>query len=314
MMKRVLCWTSVAGVALALASGCSQGAPGNPSPGFPPQGPGGPQPTSDDGPSTFGDDGGGGGCCVAHESPGCDAGFIEACVCGEIPRCCGEEWSSECAAAVESLGCGSCDPGQPDTGTDPDESGGPPVGQDCCAAGNQPGCNDPEIESCVCSEIDFCCDTGWEKVCASAVEALHCGNCGGVGETGDPPPGETGDPPPGDTGDPPPPPMAGCCEVQMTPGCTDAAVQDCVCAQDDFCCTTEWDQVCVDEVGEFMCGDCGGGMPPPGVSPCCEAQAGGGCGDPAIEQCVCAIDDFCCTTEWDSVCAVFVTLFLCATC
>jgi hypothetical protein len=38
----------------------------------------------------------------------------------------------------------------------------------------------------------------------------------------------------------------GCCEVHDTPGCTEEAVVECVCAQEAFCCAFEWDQNCVD--------------------------------------------------------------------
>lgn len=48
-----------------------------------------------------------------------------------------------------------------------------------------------------------------------------------------------------------------CCEVGG-PGCNDATVQACVCAQDSYCCETEWDAQCVAEVDSFGCGDCGG--------------------------------------------------------
>jgi hypothetical protein len=34
-------------------------------------------------------------------------------------------------------------------------------------------------------------------------------------------------------------------------------VAQCVCAQDDYCCTTEWDAQCVAEVQQFGCGTCG---------------------------------------------------------
>jgi len=307
----------VVGFGLALVGACSQGDGGVPAFPYPPAGPAGPSTATSGGGGTFGVDAGEGGdaCCVAHESPGCDDEILAACVCLDAPDCCETEWSSDCARLVDQLGCGEC-VGSPETGeNDPDDSGGPPNTQDCCGGGPAPGCNDPAVEACVCAEIGFCCETGWEKVCGSAVEALGCGHCGGEGDTGD-----TGEPPVGDTGDtgePPPPPTGDCCEVQVTPGCGDPALQDCVCMQDAFCCDDTWDQLCVDEVDMFMCGSCGGvepPPPPPGVSPCCEAQAGGGCGDPAIEACVCAIDEFCCTTEWDSVCAIFVTLFACDPC
>ncbi|HMR80291.1 MAG TPA: hypothetical protein PKD61_34525, partial [Polyangiaceae bacterium] len=53
--------------------------------------------------------------------------------------------------------------------------------------------------------------------------------------------------------------VACCAPTTGTPGCGDATVQNCVCAQDNYCCQTEWDQVCVNEVSLFGCGTCGGG-------------------------------------------------------
>lgn len=307
----------LATLALGFAWACSQGADTNPVPTWPPPGTPGSATTSDDGPATFGVDteSVAGSCCTDHGDPGCTDGVIQDCVCQQAPGCCTSGWTGACVMLVDQLGCGSCNGGPLEGGEDPDDSGPPPLppgDQDCCMAGAGPGCNDATIESCVCTEIAFCCDTGWEEVCASAVEALGCGHCGGSGDTGVPPP-------PGETGEPPPPPPGGgdCCLDNGTPGCDDAAVESCVCMQDAYCCDTAWDQVCVDGVAEFMCGDCGGAMPPPpppGTSSCCSAQAGPGCDDQAIADCVCFIDDYCCTTQWDSVCAIFVELFLCGSC
>lgn len=50
----------------------------------------------------------------------------------------------------------------------------------------------------------------------------------------------------------------GCCEAGSA-GCADGAVAACVCAQDPFCCATEWDAQCVAEVAKFGCGSCEGG-------------------------------------------------------
>ncbi len=47
-----------------------------------------------------------------------------------------------------------------------------------------------------------------------------------------------------------------CCEAGG-PGCNDPVIEACVCAQDSFCCDTEWDAQCVDEVESFGCGTCG---------------------------------------------------------
>jgi hypothetical protein len=47
-----------------------------------------------------------------------------------------------------------------------------------------------------------------------------------------------------------------CCTPHPTPGCDDPAISACVCAQDPYCCDTEWDSYCVDEVTSFGCGAC----------------------------------------------------------
>ena len=49
-----------------------------------------------------------------------------------------------------------------------------------------------------------------------------------------------------------------CCE-EGSAGCADSTVASCVCAQDPFCCATQWDAQCVAEVALFSCGSCGGG-------------------------------------------------------
>lgn len=310
-MKRIR-GASIAMLVLGLAA-CSQGAPSDGFSTWPP--PGGPMPSSaSDGQATFGveTDGAAGSCCLGQTSPGCNDEIVESCVCAQAPGCCSDTWTSSCASLVDELGCGLCN-GSLDAGEDPDGTGAPPpLGQDCCMGGTEPGCNDPTVESCVCNEIPFCCDSGWEDVCASAVEALGCGHCGGgVGDTGGDPP-----PPPGDTGGDPPPPVGDgdCCMDNGTPGCDDATVQDCVCMQDAYCCDSVWDQVCVDEVASLGCGDCGGAMPPPGASTCCSEQMDAGCDDPFVSACVCLFDDYCCTTQWDATCAIFVELFLCGSC
>jgi hypothetical protein len=50
-----------------------------------------------------------------------------------------------------------------------------------------------------------------------------------------------------------------CCSIQTTPGCSNASIQSCVCATDSYCCTDEWDDICVDEVDTEGCGTCGAG-------------------------------------------------------
>ena len=50
----------------------------------------------------------------------------------------------------------------------------------------------------------------------------------------------------------------GCCATGPA-GCADAAVAACVCALDPYCCATEWDAQCVEEVEALGCGQCGDG-------------------------------------------------------
>ncbi|HWB79060.1 MAG TPA: hypothetical protein VG755_29065 [Nannocystaceae bacterium] len=63
--------------------------------------------------------------------------------------------------------------------------------------------------------------------------------------------------------------------------------------------------------GDAACSGGGGG-----TSTCCTATPGvPGCGsDPTVESCVCAQDDFCCTTEWDATCTAEIVQFGCGTC
>ena len=61
--------------------------------------------------------------------------------------------------------------------------------------------------------------------------------------------------------------------------------------------------------GDATTGDGGGD-----VGNCCSAHEGMGCTNPEISMCVCAMDDFCCTTKWDDTCVGEVASFGCGTC
>lgn len=88
------------------------------------------------------------------------------------------------------------------------------------------------------------------------------------------------------------PGSSACCEAIETPGCVDAVLQDCVCAQDSYCCETAWDATCVSEVNDLGCGVCEVPDDPGG---------GGGGGDPGGGSVGCK-DDGQCTLEDDCVC------------
>src|SRR5207248_3166059 len=100
-----------------------------------------------------------------------------------------------------------------------------------------------------------------------------------------------------------------------------------LCAADDFCCTTTWDEQCVSEVGQYcgqMCGATGagggtagaGGADGSGGAGSTGVGSGGGscahdvcvAGPPLVPFCsdcalaVCGQDAFCCVLSWDAQC------------
>ena len=52
----------------------------------------------------------------------------------------------------------------------------------------------------------------------------------------------------------------------------------------------------------------------PTASDCCTSTAASGCAYPSIEECVCAVDDYCCLNHWDSICVGEVTSLGCGAC
>lgn len=50
------------------------------------------------------------GCCITHDSTGCEYPSIAECVCGPNPECCTDAWTEACIDAVGDLGCGVCPP------------------------------------------------------------------------------------------------------------------------------------------------------------------------------------------------------------
>lgn len=155
-------------------------------------------------------------------------------------------------------------------------------GETVCVAGCEendgPGCGGCECEDCVCAIDAFCCETLWDEVCVSLC-AKDCGiDCGG-----------------GNTD-----PDAGCF-VQPGAGCGGCACESCVCAIDSFCCTTQWDDICVDVCKQSCGGNCQGGGGGNTGDGCTESPTPT-CGGCACEACVCGMDPFCCDTGWDSIC------------
>lgn len=158
-------------------------------------------------------------------------------------------------------------------------------GQDTCEEGtgscvtahdaNQPGCDDPMCCNRVCEVDTFCCDVTWDDFCAS--------QAGGFCSP---------------TGFPTCNAQAGRCNhPNNTPGCRDTACCNAICQTDPYCCITNWDNNCVTSY-ELICVNCGSGR-----GDCYSERLEPGCQDVSCCGIVCAVDEFCCTVEWDIVCA-----------
>ncbi len=218
-------------------------------------------------------------CCSAHASPGCDIMSVQTCVCDRSASCCAFEWDEVCAdQAIND--CGGCDvsDGTTDTGgtaagdTDTDDDGG--LGGDCCVPAATPGCDDAEVETCVCGQDDFCCAMEWDDVCVGI--AAQCGADCKL-------------------------PELTCCEPQGAGGCLDREVSDCTCLLDTDCCDVAWSPACV-ALSVAQCENACEGIDFTGEGDCCEPHPSAGCDDADIQICTCAADPFCCAEEWDDVC------------
>ena len=111
-----------------------------------------------------------------------------------------------------------------------------------------------------------------------------------------------------------------CCEdepdcpgvIDCEAGCDDERCCELVCACDPLCCDpiNGWDNICAG-TSEFStscsaavlcardCIPCGD----PDSGDCCEDTDSPSCTDAACCEAVCAVDPFCCDSEWDSLCA-----------
>jgi len=215
-----------------------------------------------------------GGCCVQGDTPGCNQGDVASCVCANDSYCCEVAWDELCVTAAREE-CGACQ-------------------DDCCDLNGTGGCEDTKVNDCVCGIDESCCDGAWDEDCIEIADAM-CGaacpappqdiNCGDNVCAGD----ETCSSCAADCGAC----TGGCCAANDTGGCVDDDIAACVCAQDSYCCDTEWDELCVTAARD-ECGACQGD--------CCEINAGGGCKDVTVQNCTCDIMPGCCSGEWGEDC------------
>ena len=106
-----------------------------------------------------------------------------------------------------------------------------------------------------------------------------------------------------------------CCVPHRSGGCADAACCEAVCRIEPQCCLGNglisllglsppvWDSFCVATARRVCdsrvesCSSC------PGGGDCCQPNGSGGCTEEACCREVCAVDPYCCATEWDDFCA-----------
>lgn len=193
--------------------------------------------------------------------------------------------------------------GSSSTGESPADSTGGGMG--CCERHSSPGCEEQAVTECVCTLRAECCAFGWGQRCVDLATSECGATCmpDGGNTTGlvEPTTGTgVGSGDSSDSGGP----LSACCKATKTPGCVaDMMIEQCVCAQDPFCCEQQWDGKCVG-VAMGACGvECGGGGGDGGgEADCCMPHQRPGCEDRMTEQCVCGQDPFCCDQMWDDQC------------
>jgi len=229
-------------------------------------------------------------CFIAPETPcgeriECDAFTTIPCLCPNgtdgTKECLRDETGyDECVVApgipcpVDTSGSGGSGAGTTGTG-----AGSPgECTHDVCDIGEPltSGC-DPCVTA-VCEADDYCCNTAWDSTCIGVADSVCDGICS------------------------PPPPMCehALCEAgtALATGCDPCVTS--VCTTDDYCCDTTWDQVCIGHVKD--------GAAHPSCSGLCCAHSECSPGAALDANCsicagkICLVDDFCCSSSWDSLC------------
>jgi hypothetical protein len=171
--------------------------------------------------------GGSGNCnhdvCTVGDALDPSCGSCAAEVCANDDYCCNVAWDAMCVAEVDTFCASPC-------------GGGGGCAVDICTNDDLPAQNvscGPCVAA-VCAEDPFCCNTtsgAWDGYCiqAAALTAVCEPLCGG-----------------------------GCahdvCVMggPLDPGCSSCAAS--VCDDDDWCCTYEWDSICVDmAIADMAC-------------------------------------------------------------
>ncbi|MEM7228838.1 MAG: hypothetical protein AAF432_08490 [Planctomycetota bacterium] len=287
-----------------------------------------------------------GSCFFDTGSAGCREGSCCESVCLIDPFCCDHEWNATCAdLAITTCGFVStacCLADQTcievdvpstcqsmggvlgvtgDACTETDCICGNPASGSCFAPNGTPGCDDGSCCDAVCDLDPFCCSDPWDQDCANLAvstcedapsacclpdlsctlaskigcmamggeyqgENTPCANVQCVCSTNN---------------------LNACFEENATGGCLNASCCQQVCAIEPFCCDTVWDAMCAG-IAMKTCmipGSCGVGI----AGSCFISNGSSGCDDADCCATVCEMDNFCCNTNWDTLCAETASMF-----
>ena len=222
----------------------------------------------------------------------CEEQFGEACDncpqdCGPCPAECGDESCDEalgescnncpedCGVCPSSCGDGQCDADEENCVSCPGDCGA--CQGDCCAANGTIGCQEPEVQDCVCAMDVYCCNIQWDNICANEAEEDCGADCGVEPGCGDglceADLGESCFACPQDCGQ-----CTGeCCQGNNSPGCEDPDITECVCAMYPACCANVWSDKCAVLVEDIGCGQCSC-IPNCQNKQCGDDGCGGSCG------------------------------------
>jgi hypothetical protein len=248
-------------------------------------------------------------CNQPQGTAGFPSNFLcEFLICSDDPFCCETAWDGVCAStAAATPECNSC-------------------GLFCNVPQEGPGFSaNPDCQAVVCADDPFCCETSWDAVCAESTSFYYqCYSCLGLIGCDDPAASNY---------------VNGAVQIvdceyifcdQEQPGPGFSGNLECeavICSSDPFCCDNQWDAFCAaDAMFEPACQSCltpvlgctnplalnynpnataDNGSCLYSADVCCSTLGGinNFCPLTNCANDVCALDPFCCSTGWDSICA-----------
>jgi C1A family cysteine protease len=209
-----------------------------------------------------GSDGCGGSCGSCSSSQTCNASG--QCINSCTPNCSGKVCGSNgCGGS-----CGFCAAGQTCSASGQCAGGGSGCTHPFCSTGAKLASGCDSCATKICAADSYCCSTQWDSFCVGEVSSVcgqTCGsgctpNCGGKTCGSDGCGGSCGSCSSGQTCN-----ASGQCAgggggcthtlcsmgAKLVSGCDPCATK--ICAADSYCCSTQWDSVCVGEVST-VCG------------------------------------------------------------